>query len=776
MGYANTDQVTGGISQRLYARAYVFANPGGRRVVFVSAELGQLFSSIKQGVLRKLAARYGALYDDRNVQLSATHTHAGPGGYSHHAIFNFTSLGFVPQSYDVIVDGITNAIVQAHDSLAPGTIGVGTTQLLDASVNRSEKAFAANRNSSDSPLINPKVSVLRLDRPSGPAGVIAWFSVHNTSLTRNNRFISPDHKGYASHLFEKSQGTIQPFQEPRKFVAAFPNGDEGDQSPNIKPGFRGPADPDELQSMRIIGEREFNAARAVFNGGLAAVRGEVDFRHTFVKMPGLLVATAPRNGGRAEQNGAKLNTLCTAAYGFSFAAGAEDGPSGSVDFKEGMTFGQKDAAGWSTTAEIFRSRMLPQPLRDGFKVTASTFNDECQRPKPVLVPSGALGWTPDILPFQLLRIGNVVIAGIPGEMTVKAGYRLRTALEDTLRPRGVTHVILTGLANEYSGYITTPEEYDLQHYEGASTLFGRLTSEAYLQIFGKLAGEMVAGVPSAPGPTPPDLSKGQISLQTGVVFDNTPVGQTFGHVITQPPASVVPGGVVDVTFRAGHPKNNLMTGGTYYLIERLTPGGSWASAVWDSMPEGRFAWRRDPDILCKACSMADIHWDVPRDAIPGTYRIKHMGAWRHGTTGAIARYEGVTRTFEVRAPGGPVTPCGGAGQRGCCVVERVGGITGKPCTGNLTEAGPCTGNCTCGGNNPGGTAKSSGMCVAPAAAPVITPCGELNQRACCVIERPGGVFGKACTPPFQERAPCTGNCTCGGNNPNGATRSSGMCR
>jgi len=107
MGYANGDQVTAGISQRLYARAYVFANPEGPRVVFVSAELGQLFGSIKQGVIARLSALYGALYHHGNVQLSATHTHAGPGGYSHHAIFNLTSKGYVEQNYEVIVNGIT---------------------------------------------------------------------------------------------------------------------------------------------------------------------------------------------------------------------------------------------------------------------------------------------------------------------------------------------------------------------------------------------------------------------------------------------------------------------------------------------------------------------------------------------------------------------------------------------------------------------------------------------------------------------------------------------
>lgn len=35
-----------------------------------------------------------------------------------------TSLGFVRQSFDVIVDGIEKSIVQAHENLRPGSIFV----------------------------------------------------------------------------------------------------------------------------------------------------------------------------------------------------------------------------------------------------------------------------------------------------------------------------------------------------------------------------------------------------------------------------------------------------------------------------------------------------------------------------------------------------------------------------------------------------------------------------------------------------------------------------
>ena len=43
-------------------------------------------------------------------------------------------------------------------------------------------------------------------------------------------------------------------------------------------------------------------------------------------------------------------------------------------------------------------------------------------------------------------------------------------------------VVVAGLTNTYSSYITTFEEYGVQRYEGASTIFGPHTLDAYIQV------------------------------------------------------------------------------------------------------------------------------------------------------------------------------------------------------------------------------------------------------------------------------------------------------
>ena len=116
MGYSMPQQQTAGIHLRTRARAYI-VDDGTRRIVFVTAELGALFQSVHQGVLRELVRKYGDRYTEQNVLLNATHTHSACGGDSHYAAYDLSILGFQQQTYDAVVAGIVDAISRAHDDL-----------------------------------------------------------------------------------------------------------------------------------------------------------------------------------------------------------------------------------------------------------------------------------------------------------------------------------------------------------------------------------------------------------------------------------------------------------------------------------------------------------------------------------------------------------------------------------------------------------------------------------------------------------------------------------
>lgn len=62
------------------------------------------------------------MYNEENIAISGTHTHAGPGGYLQYVTYSITSLGFVQQSFDALVSAIELSIVQAHENLKPGSI------------------------------------------------------------------------------------------------------------------------------------------------------------------------------------------------------------------------------------------------------------------------------------------------------------------------------------------------------------------------------------------------------------------------------------------------------------------------------------------------------------------------------------------------------------------------------------------------------------------------------------------------------------------------------
>jgi neutral ceramidase len=129
-------------------------------------------------------------------------------------------------------------------------------------------------------------------------------------------------------------------------------------------------------------------------------------------------------------------------------------------------------------------------------------------------------WKPVILPLQIIRIGELAVLGVPGEISTAAGIRLRQSMQLLLEPQGILDVIITSLSNEHGGYFTTAEEYEVQAFEGASTLFGKNSLAALQTEFGKLAAEL-SKPPSkrrnATTPVPPQFSETELNLRSAAV-------------------------------------------------------------------------------------------------------------------------------------------------------------------------------------------------------------------------------------------------------------------
>lgn len=638
-GYAAM-QTADGLHMRLRARAFIIQSASsGKRVVYVNADLGAMFQSIKLEVVKRLQAEYGGLYGADNVMLVGTHTHSGNGGHSHYALYQMASadaslFGYSAQAFHAAVDGIVAAIERAHRNLAPGSVELVQGDLLGATRNRSSVAYLADADAGLYPYdTNKTMTQLKFRKDDGrEIGVLNWFAIHATALSLKQTKISSDSIGYAEQFFERSKATD--YAAPETFVAAFSPGDEGDVvSSNgnafSAPGFQG--SPDEYTNVQIDGSRQLQKAQELYAQPGTRLADRIDYRHQWTAMNGFVVRPEFTHGAAA--------TLCTAARGYSFAAGAENGPSDIPGITEGMT---DDNTNLLTAAQAFLADPLSGVILFTFGAVALGADDPCQWAKPDLLPTGALDWVPEVLPHQVMVVGPLAIIGLPYEVTTMSGRRIRAQVLKQLAGQGVTTAVIAGLTNSYSGYLATREEFETQQYEGASTEFGPNAESAVEQIASDLASALAHGTPVSDTGTPPDKS-GQVFLQRpGVVFDDKPLFQQFGQVLVQPAASYARGSKVVVTFRGAHPKNNLRTQDTFLRVERQS-GSSWIAVANDWDFETTYAWRREGI----AYSQVDVEWRIPASAVPGTYRIRQFGDWKSGWTGKVSPYTGTSRTFTV---------------------------------------------------------------------------------------------------------------------------------
>ncbi|EAT41312.1 AAEL007028-PA [Aedes aegypti] len=654
MGYAEFSQRGHGIHLRQFSRAFIFEDELGERIVFVSADAGMMGHAVKRDVIDLLQKKYGDLYRFENVVLSGTHSHSVPSGFLMSFLYDIASLGFVPQNFNALVEGITLSIVRAHENMQEGRVYVAETEVADANINRSPSAYENNPKEERmlyKDYTDKKLVQLKLTNNEGkPLGAINWFAVHPTSMNKTNCFLSSDNVGYASILLEQE---MNPDSLPGQgdFVGAMAASNLGDVSPNVmgpkceKTGLpcdlltsscpsgtgaciaSGPGR-DMFDSTRLIAKRIFNAASKLLRSKKSReIRGPIAFAHKFIDMTTASVPYYNRTTDHSEEVHG-----CYPAMGYSFAAGTTDGP-GAFDFRQAML---TDTTFWNTARDL---------------IAVPTAEDKtCHAPKPILVASGRTTFSyetqPKIVPMQILLLGDFAIAAVPAEFTTMSGRRLRKTIEEASLEVGgkKVKVVVAGLSNMYTSYVATPEEYAIQRYEGASTLYGPHTLTIYLHHFNALMKAIVNGESVEEGPSPPFEDYKQITLSTGVVYDGHPFRMYFGDVQEQPNESYTRGETVRASFVAGNPRNNLMHEKTYFTVEKQIGEDQWKVIATDASWETKFKWIRKSTLF--AYSDIEFEWDTGLDTDEGIYRIQHFGYWRY-ILGGTYPYNGTTRNFSI---------------------------------------------------------------------------------------------------------------------------------
>ena len=434
LGYGKSTQRTKGLHTRLRARAFVLADADDpqRRVLLVVNDLPLMLAGVTQAVLRELRLRHGPqLYREDNVMLTATHTHSGPGGYGHHLLYNLTTNGFHPKTFDAIVDGVLEAVQRAHDDLAPAELTVAHGELHDASVNRSPSSFARNPLADKEffpEAIDPQTTLLRIDRDGRTVGAVNWFATHGTSMTNHNCLISGDNKGYAGYHWERVVEGVSYLQRTAAdFVGAFAQTNAGDMSPNLN-GGSGPTG-DEFENTRLIGLRQYEAAAALAREpGTpldSAASSGIDVRFCYVDLGDVLVRAEFTGDGREH----RTSPAQTAAAAL---AGTDEGK-GFPGFRQGR----------NRLVDAVSSRLVyarSPRLRDA------------QSPKGIVLPASLperlYPMVQRIVPVQLIRLGRLYLIGIPGEVTIVAGLRLRRAVAAIVGAE-LHDVLVAGYANAF---------------------------------------------------------------------------------------------------------------------------------------------------------------------------------------------------------------------------------------------------------------------------------------------------------------------------------------
>lgn len=623
-GFVRDGQVTEGVHIRQYSRAFVVAEPNGKRVAFVSADIGSVTTFIHWDVVARLQERFGDVYTIDNVILSATHTHAGAGGFWHYGATSPLGSTLIAEHYEVIVGGIADSIVEAHESLAPGRILIDRGTVEEAGANRSMPAYMNNpeeeRARYDAPH-DRDMTLLRFERNGTPIGELNWFAVHPTAMTYNNKLISGDHKGRASQLFEQEQSD--------GFVAAFAQANCGDITPNLNLNNTGPG-ADEFETTHIIADRQYEVARDLFESADEELSGPIDFRQTYVNFKWADVDAAWTGGAPA--------MTCPSAYGYAFAAGSTEDGGGHPMFREGMTI---------------PNQMIDNLVKEQFGVDPPSEEcKECHAEKALLFATGEMdppGYT-QILPMTLARIGQLVLVCVPAEFTTMAGRRLRDGVQSVLGDEN--YYVLAGYSNDYCGYVTTREEYATQQYEGGHTLYGPHTLAHYQQHFDRLARAMKGDSETDKGPSPTDLRDEVQSSSIRSGADIAPDSGDFGGAIDTPKKTYKPSSQVAVAFWSGNPDNAYPGDAPYVEVQRKD-GSEYVTVATDDDWSTKVRWTTPPsddavsESATESALRCDVTWDIPEDTEPGTYRIVHHGSYM-SESGETHEFSAATDDFRVK--------------------------------------------------------------------------------------------------------------------------------
>ncbi len=508
-GYGKSEHRAKAIQTPLYARAYVFDQ--GQITALVLAEIQSCTIVLKQKVVECLKAQYKCdLFSTDNIVISGNHTHCAPGGYSYYPLYNFSSEGVCNQVLSTYVNGIAKSIYMASQATKEASLSLQSGVFepdVPVAFNRSLKAYLKNKDveplesTQEHLAVNREMQqlVIHDKQTRSLIGVINWFGVHTTCMGNDFLKISSDSKGVASQKMEEDHPGA---------VIAFAQSGCGDVSPNISnPKVEHPntfhTHKDPFGKAIENGTYQYQKAKEILSSDKrTAINGDIQTAHVFKNVSEVQISS-----DYLENNKTKKAAL--GAMGVPFFKGTIDGK-GAPDFlmscihvgalinraiyKCMLFFMSKEKRQRRLT--FFKAHAPKNILLESFPGRILNFKNLGFLPRGIdkavnemirQYKSGALKdqpLTPNVIPFQLITLGNLTLVCLAGEITVTAQKRLLKTLKS--ESEGTQYFVLTPYSNAYCGYVTTPEEYDVQCYEAGHTLYGKNALAAFQTVFSLL--------------------------------------------------------------------------------------------------------------------------------------------------------------------------------------------------------------------------------------------------------------------------------------------------
>lgn len=501
----------------LYARSICIQTHVSAPLIFCCLDLGCITHAMRSSAIAQLQQRFGDTFQEQQLVLMATHTHSGPGGCGHEALYNMPTPGFVPEHLDAVVLAIVESVCNAWHQRQATDIAITTIQF-DAATpvawNRSIQAYNRNpdvipRSAEDTHLaLNREMQLIGFYRQNQLQSFISLFGVHATCLGNTLKAYDGDNKGYAASLSEAfltQQGVINP-------VTIFAQTTAGDVSPHfhgqhqqkVRNQIKGEQ---EYQYAEQNGRYQSDLALRAFAQPLNMIEGEIDALCSYIDLSDIEIPTEFSQG----VVGAKTSQPC---HGQAFFVGTPVDGHGAPKIV---------AHTMSVLAQWVKKQRLAHPHSPLYAKYQALYAS--QGPKHIVLEAGdkkLLGQdlnavpgifdrlvgemnkqvqagaikhsplVPSVIPLQLVRLGPLLLVCCPGEITTTAGKRvIETVKKAVFLNPDISQVWLSSYCNDYMGYITTFEEYQQQAYEGGHTLFGQWTLAAVQFKFQQLAQQLM---------------------------------------------------------------------------------------------------------------------------------------------------------------------------------------------------------------------------------------------------------------------------------------------